>query len=195
MDSLWAKLETQFYLFTQKWGLINEPTKESWEEYNFSIHNLEEQNFIKRLWSICAVEELAEFMEAFEDGEDHIKEEACDFFNFLMSGFIALGYNWRDLKDSFNPIYMKFFDWPDFVQPMELWRITEKIHLAMNKLKNRPWTDSNFKVDMLVFTKRVKDVWVFGWRFIQDVFKDWNDFEDHFNKKIATNIHRIKTGY
>lgn len=197
---LWSKLKTQFYLFTEKWGLIQEPTEEAYERYNFSIHNLEEQMFLKRLWSICAIEELSEFAHAFEDGEDHVKEEACDFFNFMMSGFIAMGLNPEGLpvvELDFKTNWRAAYNNPRavFMTERDLWELTDAIHYALNKLKNRPWTQANFKVDLGKFTPRIIKVWNLSWDFIQRVFSSWEDFEEHFNAKIDTNIARINTGY
>ena len=197
VTGMWSKLKKQFYLFTEKWGYIDKPTAKAYKQYHFSIHNLEEQNFIKRLWSVCAVEELSEYWHAFEDGEDHIKEECCDYFNFVMSGFIAMGY---ELKD-FPPIDPK----ADFGEQLDiedkekikkmLWELSDAIHYATNKLKNRPWTQANFKVDMGKFVPRIMNVWNLTWAFIRLNFKDWNDFIKHFNAKIDINIKRIRSKY
>lgn len=198
MNGLWTKLEKQFYLFTQKWGYIDKPTAKAYKAYNFSIHNLEEQMFIKRLWSICAVEELSEWYHAREDGEDHLKEEACDFFNFVMSGFIAMGYTPKD----FNNIIDLEGEWnvdkheaPVLTEGYLLWLASDAIHYATNKLKNRPWTQSNFKVDLGKFEPRIKKVWEVTWTFIRYNFTSFEDFEKHFNHKIDTNLKRIRSGY
>lgn len=191
MKGIYDKLKTQFYLFTHKWGLIEAPTEKAYQEYNFSIHNLEEQMFLKRLWSICAIEELSEFVHAEEDGAEHMKEEACDFFNFLMSGFIAMGYEYDTLPFDCHNWGWRYCSVTD---PF-LWEITDSIHYAMNKLKNRPWTQSNFKVDLGKFNPRIQKVGELSWQFILRVFDSMEDFEHHFNKKIETNIHRIKSGY
>lgn len=195
MNGLWTKLKKQFYLFTQKWGYIDKPTAKAYKDYNFSIHNLEEQMFIKRLWSICAVEELSEFYYARPDGEDHRKEEACDFFNFVMSGFIAMGYSPKDLPSLEDSIRFDFLCPSLEAADNSLWDITNSIHYAMNKLKNRPWTQSNFKVDLGKFEPRIFRVWTLTWLFITNVFDSWKDFEKHFNHKINTNIKRIRSGY
>lgn len=194
MSGMWTKLKKQFYLFTEKWGYIEKPTAKAYKEYNFSIHNLEEQNFIKRLWSICAVEELSEYYNAFPDGEDHVKEECCDFFNFVMSGFIAMGYELKDLPqvDIFSG-YSTFGN--ERYKINALWEITDAIHHATNKLKNRPWTQANFKVDMGKFVPRIYLVWNLTWVFIKLNFKDWKDFMKHFNAKIDINIKRIRSKY
>lgn len=194
MDELWNKLEEQFYRFIQKWGYIKEPTKEAWQQYNFSIHNLEEQNLIKRLWSTCAIEELAEFVDAAKDGVEHQEEELCDFFNFLCSGYIAMGYSWRDVGMYPFPA-MNFWGAPHFIAHIDLWEITKTIHLAMNKLKNRPWTDSNFKVDMLKFEELIKSVAKQAQRLICDYFFSWEEFLEEIEKKIQINKERMETGY
>ncbi len=194
VNGLWTKLKKQFYLFTHKWGYIDKPTAKAYKDYNFSIHNLEEQMFIKRLWSICAVEELSEYDHAEEDGKDHLKEEACDFFNFVMSGFIAMGYKPGSKICSWGLENLEFHN-KDKVEGWFLWRISDAIHYATNKLKNRPWTQANFKVDMLKFEERAEKVWIYTWFFISMVFESWEDFEKHFNAKIDTNIKRIRSGY
>ena len=196
VNGLWTKLRKQFYLFTEKWGYITKPTAKAYTEYNFSIHNLEEQNFIKRLWSVCAVEELSEYWHAFEDGEDHVKEECCDFFNFIMSGFIAMGYTPEDfpkmpVNEEFKGI--KLPNREDL--PKILWTLSDSIHYATNKLKNRPWTQANFKVDMGKFLPRILQVWILSWGFIKINFSSWNDFMKHFNAKIDINIKRIRSKY
>ena len=191
---MWTKLKKQFQLFTYKWNYIDKPTAKAYKDYNFSIHNLEEQNFIKRLWSVCAVEELSEYWHAFEDGEDHVKEECCDFFNFVMSGFIAMGYELKDFPEiNIHEPFGKFAN-KDCIQRC-LWDISDAIHYATNKLKNRPWTQSNFKVDMGKFIPRIMKVWNLTWMFIRLNFKDWNDFMKHFNAKIDINIKRIRSKY
>ena len=188
---MWNKLKKQFYLFTEKWGYISKPTAKAYKEYNFSIHNLEEQNFIKRLWSICAVEELSEYWHAFEDGEDHVKEECCDFFNFVMSGFIAMEFELKDFPEVDPTIgYHK-----RKLDAKELWKISDAILYATNKLKNRPWTQANFKVDMGKFIPRIKTVWMLTWSFIKANFDSWEDFMKHFEAKIDINIKRIRSKY
>lgn len=194
MNQLWDELENQFYCFIQRWGYIKEPTKEAWKEYNFSIHNLEEQNLIKRLWSVCAIEELAEFVEAKKDGPGHEREELCDFFNFFCSGLIAMGYNWKDVNLHPFPA-MHFWGNNTWVGLMDLWGITETVHLAMNKLKNRPWTDSFFKVDLLKFELLVKKVTKLVQRILTDYFGSWQDFQYEVRKKIEINKRRMESGY
>lgn len=193
VNGMWTKLKRQFYLFTQKWGYIDKPTAKAYKEYNFSIHNLEEQNFIKRLWSVCAVEELSEYWHAFPDGEDHVKEECCDFFNFVMSGFIAMGYTPKMLPA------VDLTKWYGKEEKIELqkclWEISDAIHYATNKLKNRPWTQANFKVDMGKFVPRIERVWNYTWTFIKSNFNSWDDFQKHFNAKIDINIKRIRSKY
>ena len=193
LTGMWSKLKKQFYLFTEKWGYIDKPTAKAYKDYNFSIHNLEEQNFIKRLWSVCAVEELSEYWHAFEDGEDHVKEECCDYFNFVMSGFIAMGYEIKDLPKV--DIEKGFHQSKKKLEDEHLWKISDCIHHATNKLKNRPWTQANFKVDMGKLTPRIEKVWRVTWWFIKHNFSSWKDFMKHFNAKIDINIKRIRSKY
>ena len=193
LTGMWSKLKKQFYLFTEKWGYIDKPTAKAYKDYNFSIHNLEEQNFIKRLWSVCAVEELSEYYHAFEDGEEHVKEECCDFFNFVMSGFIAMGYEIKDLPKV--DIEKGFHQSKKKLEDEHLWKISDCIHHATNKLKNRPWTQANFKVDMGKLTPRIEKVWRVTWWFIKHNFSSWKDFMKHFNAKIDINIKRIRSKY
>lgn len=193
LTGMWSKLKKQFYLFTEKWGYIDKPTAKAYKDYNFSIHNLEEQNFIKRLWSVCAVEELSEYYHAFVDGEEHVKEECCDFFNFVMSGFIAMGYEIKDLPKV--DIEKGFHQSKKKLEDEHLWKISDCIHHATNKLKNRPWTQANFKVDMGKLTPRIEKVWRVTWWFIKHNFSSWKDFMKHFNAKIDINIKRIRSKY
>jgi hypothetical protein len=198
MDKKLIKLgedcKKQFYTYTKMWGIIPEATKKAYDSFNFSLDNFDEQMFIKRIWSVCAVEELSEMYHAGREGDnDHYKEEAIDFFNFCISGFIAMG-------DEPFPKDKEFWvtktDWEDgIVLDKGLWEMADAIHYATNKLKSRPWTQANFKVDRLKFDERSEKIFGLMWTIIAKVFASQEDFLDHFYRKYKVNMDRIRTGY
>ena len=171
-----------------------------WDSYDFSIDCGEDQLKFKDMMQIRFIEELTEATADMEN-EDHFWEEISDALNFFLSGYIMLG---KDLNKLPNPeIYL----WPRADCKGELpnsasqacldfYPVVHSVGYLCNLLKNRPWSQSNYLVDLLQFEERLETLWKVFWKFLgQKLFLGRDKIFDMFLRKVKVNQYRIETGY
>lgn len=166
------------------WELMFEKQKEvfiefmkqekiDWTTYDFDINCYEDQQLLKDFLEIRFVEELTE---ATEDliHPDHFLEEMVDAFNFLMEAYIIYGWDYRNLtnwpeyfRDSSNKDDFKNllnFLTSDFLPITkkefyaQFYLVVEATGKTCNKLKNRPWKQCQYLVDLIVFEERFRNI-------------------------------------
>lgn len=129
-------------------------------------------------------EELGEALEAFvlhPDIPEHYNEEVADALHFLTEFTLLSGLSSTNLRQLIDPLLPKEYQIPIddklsllyFFTGMEYkpfrdyneltWatgRVVEKLALACNCLKNKPWKQSQMKTDVGKFQLKVLDIWV-----------------------------------
>ena len=127
--------------------------------YDFDINVYQDQQIFKDFLQIRFIEELTEAM-ADTQNINHFKEEITDAFNFLVTAYSIYGWG-NDLEWHFDAS----------VTPLEIsntseikelmWNIVQLVGNTCNHLKNRPWRQSQYLVDLYVFEKDLKEIWVY----------------------------------
>lgn len=127
--------------------------------YDFDINVYQDQQIFKDFLQIRFIEELTEAM-ADTQNINHFKEEITDAFNFLVTAYSIYGWG-NDLEWHFDAA----------VTPLEIsntseikelmWNIVQLVGNTCNHLKNRPWRQSQYLVDLYVFEKDLKEIWVY----------------------------------
>lgn len=197
-DTCW---DTIFKLQKKVFVEYMKQEKIDWPNYDFDINCYEDQQLLKDFLEIRFVEELTEATEDMEH-EDHFLEEMIDALNFLVEAYIIYGWGPKDLKP--GTAYLNKFD--DDSKPHDLtgvdnilfacfYYLVESVGKTCNKLKNRPWKQCQYLVDLIVFEERFKEI--FKWfmyvcnycRITQEtLFKVWS-------QKYQCNLYRISTRY
>ncbi len=127
--------------------------------YDFDINVYQDQQIFKDFLQIRFIEELTEAM-ADTQNINHFKEEITDAFNFLVTAYSIYGWG-NDLEWRFDAS----------VTPLEIsntseikelmWNIVQLVGNTCNHLKNRPWRQSQYLVDLYIFEKDLKEIWVY----------------------------------
>lgn len=133
-------------------------------------------------------EELGEALEAFilhPDIPEHYNEEVADALHFLTEFTLLSGISSTNLYQLIEPLLLKEYKAPTndklsllyffaSVKPEILYRpfreydeltwatgrVVEKLALACNCLKNKPWKQSQMRTDVGKFQLKVLDIWV-----------------------------------
>jgi hypothetical protein len=122
---------------------------------NFDINTYQDQQILKDFLQIRFIEELTEAYEDFEN-RDHLLEELTDAFNFLVAAYIIYGYTPSDLEE--------WQDMPDYYGndkeffAKDFWDIVQSVGECCNHLKNRPWRQSQYFVDLYSFEPKFKKI-------------------------------------
>lgn len=187
------------------------------EEFDIDIY--EDQMLLKDFLLVRAVEEITEAGAAIKANHvEHFKEEIIDVFNFLVETKIILGDDYKIDNDLVgNPIkdylekdwYMK--DTPTDINKKELdeeeiqYRLThifihlfhlvENIGLLTNLLKQRPWRESQYPVDVLTFRERWDNIWANFWLTLSFIGFGFEEFKAIWSKKYQVNKFRIESNY
>jgi hypothetical protein len=187
------------------------------EEFDIDIY--EDQMLLKDFLLVRAVEEITEAGAAIKANHvEHFKEEIIDVFNFLVETKIILGDDYKIDNDLVgNPIkdylekdwYMK--DTPTDINKKELdeeeiqYRLThifihlfhlvENIGLLTNLLKQRPWRESQYPVDVLTFRERWDNIWANFWLTLSFIGFSFEEFKAIWSKKYQVNKFRIESNY
>ena len=160
---------------------------------NFDIDVYEDQEtFKKYCWRVT--EEITEALEDMEHPQ-HFKEEITDAFNFLIELYSLYGWKVSDMGTIFQEGYP---DPPEFSPKItkELCLdVITSLGLTANLLKNRKWRQSQYLVDLYIFEKRFKDVWI---KFEYLVY--WSGISreelfDQWSLKYQVNDFRITSQY
>ncbi|MDD5649285.1 MAG: hypothetical protein PHF86_02525 [Candidatus Nanoarchaeia archaeon] len=163
---------------------------------NFDIDTYEDQEIFKKYcWRVT--EEISEALEDTEHPQ-HFKEEIVDAFNFLIELYNLYGWSVTNLEWIFNKENIKNFG-KKKLDPVtaEIFsiKVIKSLGLTANLLKNRKWRQSQYLVDLLIFEKRFKQVWID----FQQLF--WNcgitpeELFQQWSLKYQVNLYRLRTNY
>lgn len=163
---------------------------------NFDIDTYEDQEIFKKYcWRIT--EEIVEALEDLEHPQ-HFKEEITDAFNFLIELYNLYGWSVTNLKWIFNKESIKNLDKKN-LDPVtaEIFsiKVIKSLGLTANLLKNRKWRQSQYLVDLLIFEKRFKQIWID----FQQLF--WNcgitseELFEQWSLKYKVNKFRLSSNY
>lgn len=162
---------------------------------NFDINCYEDQQLIKDFLQIRFIEELNEATLDRLDS-DHFKEELVDALNFLIESYIIYGYDYKDLgpwKDicyysdnlitNTNKLYSEFYI------------VVEQVGKTCNLLKNRPWKNCQYLVDLYIFETSFKKIWQKFNRLICQLKIREKELFEIWSLKYQVNTFRLKTRY
>ena len=168
----------------------------------FDINCYEDQQLLKDFLQIRFVEELTEA--TCSKNYDHFEEEMIDAFNFLVEAYIIYGWDysilnkWDDSKpgEKLITIHEKEYFVADYHRfRSNFYIMVERVGLICNFLKNRPWKQSQYLVDLFLFEPTFKSLWVcfndlcrnLGIRKMR-IYKLWS-------LKYQVNKFRLESGY
>lgn len=157
---------------------------------NFDINIFEDQELIKGFLLQRVIEELVEACISFEK-KDHFEEEVVDAFNFLVESYILYGYRSKDLDSWIDED--RNLNYKD--KKLSILQVIEQIGLTCNLLKNRPWRKSQYVVDLLVFEREFKKIWI-NFNSMCDSFNILKkDLIKLWSLKYQVNLFRLKSQY
>lgn len=205
-------LEVQVNHHIKTWGEFYQTAKEqflayeklegipNWELHDFSIDCADDQARFKDMLEIRFVEELTEASACLDEGVEHFLEEVTDSINFLLSAYLMAGYQPLTELPDIEPFLAK--DPTQIIKPASVdemalpaYNLVHRVGWTCNLLKNRPWAQSNYLVDLLQFKERLIDLWVYFWKWIGSLGIDKKRLFDLFERKVEVNKFRIQTGY
>lgn len=190
--------------------------KQRVEEFDIDIYD--DQMLLKEFLLERVVEEITEAYSAFRaEHYEHYLEEIVDVFNFLIETQILIKNIIMNDKVSLDNIYNSFklyekhIKLPDYLYNVnhrvdsgnicrdkiraDLFDIIQSIGELTNLLKQRPWRDSQYPVDLLTFKKRwVKVLNLFFNTLIQQGI-GFDILSDIWSKKYQVNKFRIESNY
>jgi hypothetical protein len=159
---------------------------------NFDIDVYEDQEVFKRYaWRVT--EEIVEALEDIEHPQ-HLKEELTDAFNFLIELYHL--YGWR--LEQLYPLEIPKMNLDgDKEKSFKIYamQVIKQLGLACNLLKNRPWRQSQYLVDLLVFEQRFKEVWPNFLLFLGVCGMTKEELFDQWSLKYQVNKFRIESMY
>lgn len=185
------------------------------EEFDIDIY--EDQMLLKEFLLERAVEEITEAGAAIKANHvEHYKEEMIDVFNFLIETAIILGDQYPiDVSD--NEAVENYFNGEEFFGDVDtldanytdeenqvhrvsnilkaLYDLIQCIGELTNLLKQRPWRESQYPVDLITFKARWKRVWLNFWLTQKYYGFNWKEFKAIWSKKYQVNKFRIESNY
>ena len=185
------------------------------EEFDIDIY--EDQMLLKDFLLVRAVEEITEAGAAIKANHvEHYKEEMIDVFNFLIETAIILGDQYPiDVSD--NESVYNYFNGEEFFGDVDtldanytdeenqvhrvsnilkaLYDLVQCIGELTNLLKQRPWRESQYPVDLITFKARWKRVWLNFWLTQKYYGFNWKEFKAIWSKKYQVNKFRIESNY
>lgn len=185
------------------------------EEFDIDIY--EDQMLLKEFLLERAVEEITEAGAAIKANHvEHYKEEMIDVFNFLIETAIILGDQYPiDVSD--NGAVENYFNGEEFFGDVDtldanytdeenqvhrvsnilkaLYDLIQCIGELTNLLKQRPWRESQYPVDLITFKERWKRVWLNFWLTQKYYGFNWKEFKAIWSKKYQVNKFRIESNY
>lgn len=192
----------EFYDVARKQFLAYEKLEgiPDWEAHDFSIDCADDQARFKDMLEIRFVEEITEASACLDEGIEHFLEEITDSINFLLSAYIMAGYDpLRDLPEiqDFLSLSSNGVKKPGSIDEMAIpaYNLVHRVGWTCNLLKNRPWAQSNYLVDLLQFKERMTDLWIYFWTWIGSLGINKIMLFDLFERKVEVNRFRIKSGY
>ena len=175
---------------------------------DFDIDIFEDQMLLKDFLLVRTVEEITEAGSAIKANHiEHYKEEIIDVFNFLIETAIILNYP-IDVPDNVNiQDYFKevtLYEFKEVCNNIEeqteyilkhLFELIQSIGELTNVLKLRPWRQSQYPVDLLIFKQRWERIWVHFWLSQKITGFSWEEFKIIWSKKYQVNKFRIDSSY
>jgi NTP pyrophosphatase (non-canonical NTP hydrolase) len=137
-----------------------------------------------------------EIVEALEDIEHpkHLKEELTDAFNFLIELYHLYGWRLEQLSPLEIP-KMNLGEDQEIDFEIYAMKVIKQLGLTCNLLKNRPWRQSQYLVDLLVFEQRFKEVWPNFLLFLGVCGMTKEELFDQWSLKYQVNKFRIESMY
>jgi len=153
---------------------------------NFDIDTFEDQEIFKKYcWRITE-----ELMEALEDisNKKHFREEIIDSFNFMIELYLLCGYSYELLGHipTRNKIEVKG-------DPIA--NIIYQLGITANLLKNRQWRQSQYLVDMHLFTPRFEKIWECFFDLFYSIDLSNDEIRALWSLKYQVNLFRINSNY
>lgn len=190
--------------------------KQRVEEFDIDIY--EDQMLLKEFLLERVVEEITEAYSAFRaEHYEHYLEEIVDVFNFLIETQILIKNIIMNDKVSLDNIYNSFklyekhIKLPDYLYNVnhrvdsgnicrdkiraDLFDIIQSIGELTNLLKQRPWRESQYPVDLLTFRNRWIEVinLFFNTLIVQGI--GFDILSNVWSKKYQVNKFRIESNY
>lgn len=154
------------------------------------------------------IEEIGEAIEAVDEKEDtHAKEEIADALHFLVEFTIQAGITPNYILDhgfehSNNNIYIDIHEfWEDCYRPRSdleasITDFVRDLGCTCNKLKNKPWKQSQVLTDIDGFHKELMKAWVSFFRVAQTIgITHFNELFDLYFRKSEVNKFRQESNY
>ena len=190
--------------------------KQRVEEFDIDIYD--DQMLLKEFLLERVVEEITEAYSAFRaEHYEHYLEEIVDVFNFLIETQILIKNIIMNDKVSLDNIYNSFklyekhIKLPDYLYNVnhrvdsdnicrdkiraDLFDIIQSIGELTNLLKQRPWRESQYPVDLLTFRNRWIEVinLFFNTLIVQGI--GFDILSNVWSKKYQVNKFRIESNY
>jgi len=160
---------------------------------NIDIHLAEHQQLLKNL-TFRGIEELAEAYEGFLDKNyEHVLEEISDAIHFFTEVLILLDVDAKEFQNIKNTksqeLNLENLDY-------KLWAITYNFSIACNRLKCKPWKQSEILTDVDRFTSKM----VTAYReFLESLVNNFGlsheSILDLYRSKNLVNKFRIRSKY
>lgn len=175
---------------------------DNWKDYQFSIDCPSDQLKFKDMLEIRFVEELTEATTALyeEKSIPHFLEEIADSLNFFLSAYIMLDFDFNKVRSIDTMLEtenrLNYLNLEEDTNIYGLfYKIIEQVGMLCNLLKNRPWSQSNYLVDMVLFEERLIDLWHYYFKVLNYIGIGQKELYDIFSRKFEVNKFRIKTHY
>lgn len=177
----------------------------------FDIDIFEDQMLLKDFLLVRSGEEITEAAVALDQNHfEHYKEELVDTFNFLIEASYLVNWNEYSQVDEEKSRLREYFtttepaivlsdedvtkDQKDLIN-CALFALYKEIGLFTNKLKLRPWRQSQYPVDLLSAKKCWKDIWSRFWVLLIISGISWIEFCSIWSRKYQVNKFRIESNY
>lgn len=183
--------------------------KQRTEEFDIDI--FEDQMLLKDFLLVRAGEEITEAAIALDQHHfEHYKEELVDTFNFLIEASYLVKWNEFSQIDEKTGLLREMFTTRDKVMVVSdedvdssrqelisygLFALYKEIGRFTNKLKLRPWRQSQYPVDLLSAKKCWKEIWTRFWFLLILSGVSWPEFCSIWSKKYQVNKFRIDSNY
>lgn len=181
-------------VFTLQKGILNgfmAIEDKDWRLEDFDINTPEDQSLFKDFMEIRVVEELVEStLTLRENNRHHFLEEMVDALNFLVEAYLLYGWDYSDLD--------RWSEWTFFGSDNLFecyYMVVESIGECCNLLKNRPWKEGQYLVDLYRFEPLFKSVWVNFNKLCNKVNISDRELIDTWSLKYQVNKFRIRTKY
>ena len=171
---------------------------------DFDINCFEDQVYIKD-FMFRFMEELTEATVDW-NYKDHFYEELLDSFNFLTLIFIIYGWDGNQLDEwNTGKPEESLIDWdPNKTKAIirdenklkaKFYEVIEITGYSANLLKNRPWKQSQYMVDLYLLEPRLKSIWTKFNELCNYCGLSFEKLYMIWSQKYQCNVFRMETGY